>query len=137
MSHTFEALSQFLRTGRIVVLESRKESTTGKSEMKLGLAPSIYLYAGRVFPNDFAQAAFLVTHQSLTVMCGNTQRQRETTRVTSAGFSIVTLRLSMITGMGFLNQSTVQFSTTTRIFEIGRLKFVVGLMWNCRRATGL
>lgn len=60
-----EAISHFLRTGRIVVPESRNESTTGKSEMKLGLDPSIYLYAGRVFPSDLAQAAFLVTHQSL------------------------------------------------------------------------
>lgn len=61
-----EAISQFLRTGRIVVPESRSESTTGESETKLGLDPSIYLYAGRVYPSDVAQAAFLVSHQSLT-----------------------------------------------------------------------
>ncbi|MCU0713972.1 MAG: hypothetical protein MUC43_18085 [Pirellula sp.] len=64
-TNAMKAITQFLRTGRIVVPESRNESTTCKSEMKLGLDPSIYLYAGRVFPSDLAQAAFLVTHQSL------------------------------------------------------------------------
>ncbi len=61
-----ESLGQMLMSSQIRVPASRPASKTGEAETALGFPASIYFFAGRTFPGEFAKAACVIRKEQLT-----------------------------------------------------------------------